>query len=231
MAGYPKSVVFPASSTAPELVVAAIGGDHPERAYKIFVLLAAAAPPWLVAASCGLLGVRGWAATLAVLLGALHIWTDWPINYVVFGMLPYFLGVPLALVATSAFAWYLDRRTAGAWLLATATASLAFLVHLTTAMLIAPAALVAYGAAIRRRGEAGPLSSRAHLGVFVIPVVVLAVNAFWWYPGLFLGSTKGDSSFAFSHSNEWVLERLAKIAWKESPAQVLLLGAGSLDYS
>jgi hypothetical protein len=226
MAGYAKSVVFPASSTAPELVVAAFGGNRPERAYKIFVLLAAAAPPWLIAASCRLLGVRGWTASLAVLLGALQVWTDWPINYVMFGMLPYFLGVPMALLATSAFAAYLDRRTTGAWLLATAAASLAFLVHLTTAMLIAPAALVAYVAASWRRGEGQPMRLLVHLGVWLIPVVVLAVNGFWWYPGVFLGSTKGDSSFAFSHSNEWVIERLANIAWKESPAQVLLLGAG-----
>ena len=28
----------------------------------------------------------------------LYVWTDWPINYVTFGMLPYFLGIPLALV-------------------------------------------------------------------------------------------------------------------------------------
>ena len=49
MAGYAKSVVFPASSTLPELVVAAFGGKRPELAYKLYVLLSAAAYPWLIA--------------------------------------------------------------------------------------------------------------------------------------------------------------------------------------
>ena len=52
MAGYAKSVVFPASSTLPELVVAAFGGERPEFAYKIYVLVSAAAVPWLIALAC-----------------------------------------------------------------------------------------------------------------------------------------------------------------------------------
>ncbi len=48
MAGYAKSVVFPASSTLPELVVAAFGGTRPELAYKLYVLVSAAAYPWLI---------------------------------------------------------------------------------------------------------------------------------------------------------------------------------------
>jgi hypothetical protein len=45
MAGYAKSVVFPASSTLPELVVTAFGGTRPELAYKLYVLVSAAAVP------------------------------------------------------------------------------------------------------------------------------------------------------------------------------------------
>ena len=52
MSGYAKSVVFPSSSTLPELVVALFGGDHPELAYKIYVLVSAAAVPWLIALAC-----------------------------------------------------------------------------------------------------------------------------------------------------------------------------------
>ena len=39
MSGYAKSVVFPSSSTLPELVIAVFGGEHPELAYKIYVLV------------------------------------------------------------------------------------------------------------------------------------------------------------------------------------------------
>ena len=49
MAGYAKSVVFPSSSTLPELVVAGVRRSRPELAYKLYVLVSAAAVPWLIA--------------------------------------------------------------------------------------------------------------------------------------------------------------------------------------
>ncbi len=49
MSGYAKSVVFPSSSTLPELAVALFGGNDPELAYKIYVLVSAVAVPWLIA--------------------------------------------------------------------------------------------------------------------------------------------------------------------------------------
>jgi hypothetical protein len=226
MAGYAKSVVFPASSTLPELAVAAFGGRRPELAYKLYVLLSAAAYPWLIAAACFGFGLRARSASLAVVLALVYLWTDWPINYVTFGMLPYFLGVPLALVATASFGRFLERRNPANWLLATVLCSLAFLVHLTTAMVIAPAALLAYVAAVRRRDPSAAWTRRSHAAVWLMPAVVLAVNAFWWLPGLFLASTKGDSSFAFSHSGENLAQRLAQIFWTEAPIQPILLAVG-----
>ena len=69
MAGYAKSVVFPASSTLPELVVAAFGGARPELAYKVYVLVSAAAVPWLIAAGRACSGGSGRpASAVAVLL-------------------------------------------------------------------------------------------------------------------------------------------------------------------
>ena len=55
MSGYAKSVVFPSSSTLPELVVAWFGGEHPDVAYKIYVLVSAAAVPWLMVLACAIL--------------------------------------------------------------------------------------------------------------------------------------------------------------------------------
>jgi hypothetical protein len=226
MAGYAKSVVFPASSTLPELFVAAFGGSRPELAYKIYVLFGAAAYPWLIAAACYGFGIRGWTATVAVLLSLVYIWTDWPINYVTFGMLPYFLGIPVALLATSVFTRFLSGRSAGSWIVATALLSLAVLVHLTTAMVAAPAALLAYVAAVRQQRSGGAATWRLHAAVWLVPVMVLAVNAFWWMPGLYLASTKGDSSFAFSHSGESLIGRLSQIIWTEAPVQAILMGVG-----
>ena len=44
---------------------------------------------------------------IAVLLDLLYIWTDFPINYAFWGMLPYFLAIPVALAATAAFGRFL----------------------------------------------------------------------------------------------------------------------------
>ena len=107
MAGYAKSVVFPASSTLPELVIALFGGSRPELAYKLYVLVSAGLVPWLVALAGSLWRARGWTIATAVALFLLYVWTDFPINYAAFGMLPYLLAIPLGLVATgpSAATW------------------------------------------------------------------------------------------------------------------------------
>jgi hypothetical protein len=104
------------------------------------------------------------------------------------------------------------------------------LVHLTAAMVVAPAAALAYVVAVveaRRAGRAFP--ARRHVGVWAIPVVVLAVNAFWWWPGLWLAGTKGESGFAFAHP-EPVAGRLLQIVTREPPIQAVLwvLGAAGL---
>jgi hypothetical protein len=227
MSGYAKSVVFPASSTLPELVIAAFGGTRPEFAYKLYVLVSAAAVPWLIALACFIWQIRAATAATAVGLALVYIWTDFPLSYAAFGMLPYFLGIPLGLVATGVFARYLIR---GGWLngiMASMLMSLAVLVHLTTAIVIAPAALLAYIVACgpESRSER-PWTRMRHVGVWLIPVVVLAVNAFWWLPGMWLSSTKGPSDFAFNHP-EGVISRLAKIiGGPEAPIQCILLATG-----
>jgi hypothetical protein len=226
MAGYPKSVIFPASSTLPELVIWAFGGSHPELAYKLYVLISAAAIPWLVAAAARVWGLRASGTTFAVTLYLLYVWTDFPINYATFGMLPYLLAVPLSLLATGQFAVYLERGGLVRWLLAACLLSLSVLVHLTAAMLVVPAAGLAYLGALVRRGRASGFPVSRHLGVWLIPVLVLASNAFWWLPGLWLASTKGASDFAFAHSSEGVAARLARIVTAEAEMESVLLAVG-----
>jgi hypothetical protein len=246
MAGYAKSVVFPSSSTLPELVVTFFGGNRPEFAYKLYVLVSAAAVPWLVALACFVWRVPAAGTAIAVFLDLLYIWTDFPINYVTWGMLPYFVAIPVGLVATGAFASFLTKGGMIRWLVAAVLLSLAFLCHLTAAMVIAPAAALAYtsmvmhrrtarssGAPQRLGGSAGRpvpgptrrLTFMSHLAVWTIPVIVLAINSFWWLPGIWLASTKGESGFAFFHP-EGVGRRLIQIVVAESPVQSLLLACG-----
>ena len=137
MAGYAKSVVYPSSSTLPELAVACFGGEHPDFAYKLYVLISAAAVPWLFVMACFVWKIPRRGTAIAVLLWLIYVWTDFPIRYVQLGMVPYFLGIPLALAATGLFARFLEQGGAVKWLLAAVSLSLAVLVHLTTAMVAA----------------------------------------------------------------------------------------------
>jgi hypothetical protein len=235
MAGYPKSVIFPASSTLPELVVWAFGETRPELAYKVYVLVSAAILPWVIALAAWAYGHRASGAALAVLLYLLYLWTDFPINYAAFGMIPYLLAIPLALLALGSFVRFLNSGGSIRWLGTAALLSLAFLVHLTTAMILVPAAAMAYLAAVMRRRDSSErgLSAPArgfplarHLAVCLFPVVVLAANAFWWLPGLWLASTKGESGFVLAHSSEHVYNRLLQIFTVEAEAEAILIGVG-----
>jgi len=249
MAGYAKSVVFPASSTLPELVVWAFGGDRPELAYKLYVLVSAIALPWLVALAAAAWRLRARGAALAVLLFLLYIWTDFPINYAAFGMLPYLLAIPLGLLATGLFGGYLIQGGILRWLMVTNLMSLTVMVHLTAAMVVAPAAALAYLAALIASGAGSPggrdldagraeeptggdrviprrFSAARHIGVWLVPLFVLASNAFWWLPGLWLASTKGASDFAFAHSSEGVFRRLLQVVTVEAEVQSILLALG-----
>lgn len=224
MAGYPKSVVFPASSTLPELVVWAFGGDQPAKAYKLYVLIASAIAPWLIAWVCWIWRLRPAAASLAVWLYLFYVWVDFPINYVGFGMVPYFLAIPLSLVAAGVFGRFVEGGGLARWVVASLLCAAAFLVHLTAGMIVAPAGALAYLAVLRGERASRPSFAR-HLGVWLVPIMVLALNVFWWSPALWLSATKGASDFVFRHP-EGVLSRLEGIATTEPEIQLALIALG-----
>jgi hypothetical protein len=228
MSGYAKSVVFPASSTLPELWMFALGREDPIRAYKRYVLVSAALAPVFVAGAGLAWGLAPTAVALGVLLWLVYIWTDFPIQYATFGMLPYFLAIPLGMFATALLGRYLRRGGVGRWLAAAVAATLVVLVHFTSAMVVAPAAalaLVVDAVANRRAGT--PRTWRRLGSWWAIAAVVLGLNAFWWLPGIPLAATKGDSAFAFVHpEGMWV--RLAKILASEPTVQPVLIALGGL---
>ncbi|MBI1324489.1 hypothetical protein GC170_15070 [bacterium] len=215
MAGYPKSAVFPASSTLPEMVMAAFGGwVAPAVVYKWYVFLAATFAPVLILWAASGLARSRIAGALAAVVWMLYIWSDFPIQYVGFGMVPYFLAIPLALATLRVCVAWLENGGTARWLGMTFLLAATTLTHFTALMVLVPAAVGAWLFAPRkfRNALSGLVSGAAAAGV----------NAFWWWPGVVLAGTKGESGFAFSHP-EGVIKRLGQIFWTEAPAEALLI--------
>lgn len=219
MAGYPKSILFPQSTTFYEVVAFLANTDRTALVYKLTVLLSVASLPWWIAAAAGMAGGRAAGVAASAALFLIYLWVDFPINYADFGMVSYLLAVPFGVLVTVWLGRYLARGGLGWWLAGALGSALVVLIHLTSALTVVPAAAAAYLAAVldaRRRGE--PFPTSRHLGVWLVPLVVLAANAFWWWPGILLASMKGESGFVFAHP-EGVAQRLGQIVGLAAPVQ------------
>lgn len=228
MAGYPKNLLFPQSSTMFDVTNFLTGGRWPVQVFKAVVFLALASVPWLIALAGWIWGLRPGAVAVAVALVLVYGWTEggganFPWNYAWYGMSAYLLAVPLSVVAVAAFSRYLGLGGWTRWVLAAVLISLSLLVHVTTPMILGPAGLVGYlGAVWRARRSGGRLPAGRHAGVWAFPVVALAVNAFWWWPALGLLSMSGDSAILFKHE-ESVVGRVAQILSETPPVQAVLV--------
>lgn len=228
MAGYPKTVLFPQSSTAYDVLGFLGGSSRPAQAFKGFVFAATASLPWLVALAGLAWGLRAEAVAGSVVLVLLYAWTEgggagFPLNFAMYGMLAYWLAVPVGLIAVAAASRFLALGGARRWLLAALLAWLTFLLHATSPMVVAAAGLTAYLAAIldgRARGR--PMGPRRHLATWAIPVLAVACNAFWWWPGLWYRSMLLPELPAFYHP-EPVWRRLLEIVSWAPPIQSVLV--------
>ncbi len=227
MAGAPKSVIFPQTAAYFELfgVAARPFGLDPARAHKLAVLLATILPPFLVLAACMIWRFSPEATGAAVLLFLIYVWTNgggagYPLNFAWYGMVPYLLAVPLSLVGLAVITRWLGVGGLRGWLGASLLLSLAWLVHITTPMLLGPAGLLAYISVWN--ANAHRLSLKRHLALWSILGMVAVLNIWWWLPGLALAETRGDSKIAFFHP-EPVWQRLREIVTTAPPIQALLL--------
>jgi hypothetical protein len=228
MAGYAKSMWFPQSATMFD-VVGFLGDRWPTApTQKWTVLVATAALPWLVAFACGAWRLRATESAWALALLLIYVWTDgggagFPLGYAGYGMVAYWLAVPLAMLTTSAIANYLSRGGFNRWSAVLWLATLTWMVHITSPMLVAPAALAAYVAAIREGRRLGrPLPRSRHLGLWLALPLVAILNAFWWWPGWWLAATRDDSAVALFNA-EPVLTRLSEITTTGPPIQAVLV--------
>jgi hypothetical protein len=234
MAGYPKSILFPPSSTLFDVAALLTAGRWPAPTYKITVFLAVAAFPFLTWLAAHRLGLSPLARFATVLLGLLYVWTNggeggFPLNYARYGMVPYFLAIPLGLAWLGQFVRFVQQGGIVRGLTTTLFGALVWMVHITTPLVLAPAAACGYLSACRHRRPDGlPCLTRGrHLAIAAMPVIIIALNAFWWWPGLLLRSERGDSGFALAN-REPVLERLTDVVAVAPPIQVVLYGLALL---
>lgn len=228
MAGFPKTLLFPQSAAIFDVVGLLSGGSSPAQTFKLFVFASTASLPWLIALAAWLLGMRARAIAWSVAAALLYVWTEgggagFPLNYAMFGMLPYWLAIPLGLVATLAVSRFLSLGGALRWLASAGLLSLTWLSHVTSPMILAPACGLAYIVAIvegRRRGR--PIRWRRHLLFWGLPILVLLTNAFWWWPSLWYRSMLSKELPAFVHP-EPVWGRLLEVVSWSPPIQVVLL--------
>ena len=228
MSGFPMSVVTGTSSTLSNLAILTFGQDRPALAFKSYTFLAVAALPWLIAVASAGFGAGPRGVVLGVVLYLVYFWTAFPVAYAEFGMTSYLLSVPVGLCAVAMVTRFLDRGGPARWFVAAIACALVFLVHLTSAMVVGPACLVACVVAslkTRWEGQGWPIGRL--LGLAAIAPVVVLVNAFWLWPGYWLRSTAGASDFVFAHP-ESVLGRIAEIAWSEAPVEAIALGLSLL---
>ena len=232
MSGYAKSLLSSPSSTLFEVVAFATGGRSPAVTYKVTVFLALAALPWLIAWAGAILRLGGMAVASGVAFFLVYVWTSgggggFPLNYATVGMTAYLLCVPLGLVAVAAIVRYLRRGGGIRFTGATLLLSLSFLVHVTSVLVIAPAIIAAcLGTAKGDRGRV----SRSLMALWVMPILAVALNAFWVLPASWLRTTRAEGAAFMTNSNarDPVWSRLAKIATEGPPIQAVTLGLGLL---
>ena len=228
MAGMPMSVISGTSSTWTNLAIFLFGGARPAVAFKVTIFLSVAVAPLLIGWASALFGARPAGVVWSVALFLIYFWTDFASQYVLYGMVSYFLAMPLALVAVATLVRYLEGGGPARWGWAALTCSLLWLVHVTSPLVVAPAGFLAYGLASTRSYRGWErITWRRHLGFAALAVVILVVNASWWLPGYWLRSTVGVTKFAFAHP-ESVFKRLGEIFTREAPIQAALLGLGTL---
>ncbi len=226
MAGFPMSVISGTSSTLSNVAIFLFGGAHPAIASKFSTLACVALAPVMVGWASVLFGAKPSGVAGSIAFYQVYFWTDFPKNYAGFGMVSFLLAIPLGLVAVASLCKYLEAGGWWRWVGAAAACSAVFFVHITSPMVVGPAGVTAYVLASFRSlvgKQAFPVSRQ--IGFWLLPVVILAANAFWTLPGFWLRSTLGGTDFVFAHP-ESVLGRLGEIFWKEAAVESVTIGVG-----
>jgi hypothetical protein len=217
MAGYGKSIIFPTSSTLPDLV-AIISGPYAACGYNLI----STACTFLTPVVLGLAAVsltRSWAsALLALVFGVQWTWCSWPVTYVTWGMGPFILASAASVWSAAQLVHWLDHGWIRSIVGGTMVAAIAVVLHPLSLITLALTVMPAYLVRMRH------LNWRDHLATWSVPLVVAAFWSPWWIPALVLRDTYGTSAVGFVNENVRIrMDELLQFRWPEETA--LLLGA------
>ncbi len=230
MAGYPKSVISDPSGTVIECFVALFPRKHAAFAYKLFLLIAMGSLPLWIAIATALWGGKIDAVVAGTLLFLIYLWVDFPLQYAGFGMTSFLLMVPFGALSLRLIDLYVHRGGYTRWLYAVLGSVMVVFLHPLSVFTVAPAAaLASLGAMIQAQRDHLGFSISRTVGLFLIPVLTILLNAFWWIPALWFYEGRDSRGLGFFHP-EPVLDRVGQIFGLAEPAQhpiqAFLLGAG-----
>ncbi|MEE2738909.1 MAG: hypothetical protein VX435_11840 [Planctomycetota bacterium] len=232
MAGYAKSILFPSSSTLPEVILFISAGKYPAQVFKGYVFVAIAILPWLMwisaeylfrhpkmavissnVTACNTVQTRTSTIALSLILFESYFWTDWGVTYAILGMVPFVLSGPLCLLALVLWAGSLHSERTWTRILSTALISFACLVHISSVFVLIPGILVTYGSKpSKTRGDWTFLAATG--------LMVILVNSFWVIPGFLLLSTLATTATGIGFINPNVLERMIEFFTDQPPVEL-----------
>jgi hypothetical protein len=245
MAGYPKTLVFPTSSTLVELT--ALAGGKSAAAYRTFVASALWLTPIFLGIAAATLARSSVSFTLAVAIGVVWIWCGFPTTYAVWGMAPFIVASAISLSAASMLASWLDQSGTLKLVAGTVLASIATIAHPSSPVILfvmllpayisrivfcAPSSIKMHAASygLPARPDLPPPRPRGlgpgqHAVAWLIPLLVLIAWSPWWLPAFLLRESFGTTASGFINENiGGRLMELAQAKWAEESA--LLIAAG-----
>jgi hypothetical protein len=222
MGGYPKTLIFPTSSTYVELL-ACLAGSHFGTAYRCYVALSAGLLPMLLGLAAAVLARKAGCFLPALLVSTLWFWTAFPVTYVEWGMTSFIFTTGLTILGAALLLRWLECQQAsqgglspcvrrlGLWAWAFALLTVAQVGHPSSAVTAGCLFLPWYLARCRR------LPLRVHLLLHLGGFLVGVVWAPWWLPAWI--ARDYCASLATGFVNENVLGRLMELLTARFPTE------------
>jgi len=221
LAGFPRCTLVDADNKAWEFFFMALSPFCGEGlAFKLYLLFFLLFYPFAIYASTRQLGLTKQESLAGSFLSILFFNLSVPNDLTLWGMLSYVIACFLSPFAIASFYRLFQRFSYRRYLAATACSAGILLVHVLGLMHVVVPAVLLYLLNARR------LSLKQHLLIWLIPVLILAVNSFWLIPifELFQDKTTRVENYNFTLQIKNIFEPL-EVYLKQRRSQALHLDA------